>query len=329
MTHVHLIALGGTIASHAEAGKGVTPKLGAAEILESAAGFIGDFTVSTAQLAQTASPNLDLAQVVAVGRHAAREISAGAAGVVVTQGTDCIEETSFVLDITNPTDRPVVVTGAMRNPTLAGPDGPANVSHAVRAAAAPCLKGLGAVVVFNEELHDPWMVRKTHTANPATFSSGPSAGPIGWITENRVRLVHRPEPAPRIALEPGVSIPPVAFLSLTLGDDLRLIRHVEEAGYRALVLDAFGGGHVPEALRPTVQQLAKRMPVVFGSRTGAGETLSRTYDFPGSEMDLLALGCISSGVLTSRKARIVLSLLMAALPADPLRRWDEFANRYG
>lgn len=120
----------------------------------------------------------------------------------------------------------------------------------------------------------------------------------------------------------------MAFLSLTLGDDLRLLHHVEEAGYRALVLDAFGGGHIPQSLRAAVQKLAQRMPVVFASRTGAGETLSRTYSFPGSEMDLLALGCISSGTLTGRKARIALSLLLAASPQDPLQRWDEFANRY-
>lgn len=330
MTRVHLIALGGTIASHTERSKqGVAPTLNAKDILGTATRFIDDVSVSTAQLAQTASPSLDLSTIVDAGRHAACEIRTGAAGVVVTQGTDCIEETSFLLDISNPTDRPIVVTGAMRNPTEAGPDGAANVAHAVHVAAAARLQGLGAVVVFNDEIHDPWLVRKTHTSNPATFSSAPSAGPIGWISEGRVRLVHRPDPAPRIKLPVGVTIPPVAFLSLTLGDDLRLLHHIEEVGYRALVLDAFGGGHIAESQRVAVGKLAQRMPVVFASRTGAGETLSHTYGFPGSEMDLLKLGCISSGVLTSRKARIVLSLLLAASPQTPLHRWNEFANRYG
>jgi len=329
MTHVHLIALGGTIASDMKRhGEGVTPTRGAGEILGDAAQFIGDISVSTSQLAQTASSNVDFALILNASRQAAQEILAGAAGVVLTQGTDSIEETSFLLDITNQTDRPVVVTGAMRNPTLAGPDGPANVAHAVLVAATPQMQGQGAVVVFNEEIHDPWMVRKTHTSNPAAFSSAPGAGPIGWICEDRVRLVHRPEPAPRIRLLPSDAIPPVAFLSLTLGDDLRLLNHVEEVGYRALVLDAFGGGHIPENIRPALQKLAQKIPVIFSSRTGAGEVLSRTYSFLGSEIDLLSLGCVSSGVLTSRKARIALSLLLAESPENPLGRWHEFANRY-
>ena len=330
MTHVHLVALGGTIASDIkQPGQGVVPIRGAGEILSSAARFVGDITVSTAQMAQTASPNIDFALILDVSRHATREILAGATGVVVTQGTDCIEESSFILDITNQTDRPIVVTGAMRNPALAGPDGPANVAHAVHVAASSRLQGQGAVVVFNEEIHDPWMVRKSHTSNPAAFSSAPGSGPIGWISEDRVRLVHRPEPAPRISIAPGVTIPPVAFMSLTLGDDLRLLSQVEEVGYRALVLDAFGGGHIPEHMRAVVSKLAQKMPVIFASRTGAGEVLSRTYSFPGSEMDLLSLGCVSSGILTSRKARIVVSLLLAASPSNPLGRWQEFANRFG
>ncbi|MEJ7138943.1 asparaginase [Amphibiibacter pelophylacis] len=326
----HLAALGGTIASGAKnsAAAGVVPSVGAGAILEAVRPFLGDLQVSTAQLAQTASTNLDIPMLLQVRDHAVRQIESGEAGVVITQGTDCIEESSFVFDLVNPTARPIVVTGAMRNPTLAGADGPANVLSALQVAVSPGLAGQGAVVVFNEEIHDPWLVRKTHTSNPATFSSGPSAGPIGWISEGRVRLVHPPRPAPRIDIACDTPIPPVAYLSLTLGDDLRLLRHIHAAGYRGLVLDAFGGGHIAASMREAVAELAATMPVIYASRTGAGEILSQTYGFPGSETDLQTLGCVSAGVLSSRKARLVLSLLLAVSPENPLQRWGEFANRY-
>jgi L-asparaginase len=233
-------------------------------------------------------------------------------GVVVTQGTDTIEETAFALDLLVRRRRPVVVTGAMRNPTLAGPDGPANLLAAVQVAAAPRAVGLGAMVVLNDEIHAARFVRKSHTANPATFRS-PTAGPLGWVVEGHPRIALRPAALDLDLIPPpgAGDLPAVALLTCALGDDLRLVGELERLGYAGLVLEAFGGGHVPGRVVPALAELARRMPVVLASRTRGGELLRETYGFPGSERDLLSRGLIPAGFLDGPKARILLSLLLA------------------
>jgi L-asparaginase len=242
----------------------------------------------------------------------------------VTQGTDTIEETSFALDVLVRHPRPVVVTGAMRNPTLPGADGPANLLAAVQVAASACAVDLGCVVVMNDEIHAARFVRKTHTSSSSTFVST-TAGPVGWVTEGRVRAPLQPSTLPPIAAvtEP---VPPVALLAVTLGDDSRVVDQLETLGYSGLVLEALGGGHVPAKMVPSLERLANRMPVVLASRAGGGEVLRETYGFPGSERDLIARGLVPSGALDGRKARILLSLLLAG-GADRATVTSAFSHR--
>jgi L-asparaginase len=158
--------------------------------------------------------------------------------VVVTQGTDTIEETAFALDLLVDGPGPVVVTGAMRNPTLAGPDGPANLLAAVQVAAAP--QGAGVLVVANDEIHAARFVRKTVTTSPATFRST-SASPVGWVVEGRCRMEFRVPPLDTAGLSTVDEVPPVALLTAMLGDDARLVAEVEQLGYGGLVIEGFGG----------------------------------------------------------------------------------------
>lgn len=309
---VTVFSLGGTIASTKSpaGGGGVTPQLGAAELIAAVPQLDEVAELRAEAFRQTSSGDLTLADIVALAGAIEKERASGADGAVVTQGTDTIEETSFALDLLLSPGKPVVVTGAMRNPTLAGADGPANLLSAVQVASSADAEGLGVLAVLNDEVHLARFVRKTHTSSPSTFRSM-TAGPVGWVTEGRPRVALRPAWRMRTPLAPDGDLPAVALTTMCLGYDGRFIENIESLGYQGLVIEAFGGGHVPAHLVRVLERLAARIPVVLASRTGSGELLQETYGFPGSERDLLGRGLIASGFLDGLKARILLSLLLA------------------
>lgn len=313
LPQVSVFSLGGTIASTGDpgaAGGGVTPQLGAQDLVAAVPLLSECATLETVTFRQKPSGDLTFEDLVALAEEIDHRFRSGATGVVVTQGTDSIEETSFALSLLVGGPRPVVVTGAMRNPTLPGADGPANLLAAVQVAASPAAQGLGTVVVFNDQIHSSRFVRKTHTSSPATFAS-PTVGPLGWVVEGRIRVAFRPAGEPLRISPRSAALPSVALLRTCLGDDARMVEQVESLGYAGLVVEAFGGGHVPAGMVPALEALASRVPVVLASRTGSGEVLSETYGFPGSERDLLARGLIHAGALDGLKARVLMTLLLA------------------
>jgi L-asparaginase len=157
----------------------------------------------------------DLIALTAAAGHADDD---GAVGVVVTQGTGTIEETAFALDLLWHSEAPLVVTGAMRNPTLAGADGPANLLAAIRVAAALSTRDMGCLVVLHDEIHAARWVRKTHSTSPGAFRS-PDTGPVGLMVEGSPRILVRPIRY-SVALEP---LQPArvrtAVIPVVLGDD--------------------------------------------------------------------------------------------------------------
>lgn len=305
---VSVLSLGGTISSVNTGGPGVRPSLTGEALVEAVPGLSEVAEVSAASVRQVPGWQLTVEDLIEVSEEATRAIDEGATGVVVTQGTDSIEETAFALDLLIDRDAPVVVTGAMRNPTLPGADGPANLLAAVTVAADGAACGLGALVVMNDEVHAARFVRKTHTQGPAAFRS-PLAGPLGWISEGRASIAARPMGRRRVRLRGG-GAEDVALLATFPGDDGRLVGAVGERGYSGLVVEALGGGHVPPPMVEPLAALAERMPVVLASRTGSGEVLRGTYDPPGSEMDLARRGLIPAGMLDGPKARLFLALLL-------------------
>jgi L-asparaginase len=324
LAKVTVFSLGGTIASTNASGGGVTPRLGARELVAAVPELSRTADLEAVAFRQSSSGDLTLADLAELANEITKRFDSGTAGAVVTQGTDTIEETSFALELLVGAPGPVVVTGAMRNPTLPGADGPANLLAAVQVAASPAARGLGALVVLNDEIHAARFVRKSHTSSPSTFRSV-TAGPLGWIVEGRPRIGLRTAPLARVF--PEGPVPPVALVKLCLGDDDRLLARIDALGYAGLVVEAFGGGHVPARTVETLTRLAGRMPVVLASRTGGGELLRETYAFPGAERDLLDRGLVPAGFLDGPKARILLSLLLAdGADAERVRRSFEDAQ---
>ncbi len=307
---VTVLSLGGTISSTGSQGKGVAPTLTGEALVTDVPQIAEVADVSAISFRQVASGELTVQDLVELSREIERSADQGSDGVVVTQGTDTIEETAFVLDLLVDREIPVVVTGAMRNPTLPGADGPANLLTAVQVAASQVARGIGTLVVFNDGIHVARFVRKTHTSNPATFSSDP-LGPVGWISEGNPRVVLRPGAGHKIRLsEESREEGRVALLTMSLGDDGKLLEAIQQNGYNGLVIEAMGGGHVPSVMVDTLAEISGNMAVVLASRTGTGEILRSTYGFPGSEMDLIQKGLIPAGYLDGLKSRLLLTLLL-------------------
>ncbi len=307
---IAVFALGGTIAMAQESpGKGAVPTRGIEDLLATAPGLAERCELIPRQFRQLPGSELTIGDIIDLATEIEAGFAAGAAGAVVTQGTDTIEETAFTLDCLLPGDKPVVVTGAMRHSGLPGPDGPANIVNAVSLASFPEARGCGVLVALNDDIHAARYVRKSHTSKPDAFSS-PTTGPVGCISEGFVHMFTRPARTASLNGSFSEKDKHVGLITASLGDDGRLLEYVGEAGFDGLVVEALGGGHLPKAMAEHLERLAKDMPVVLASRAGAGVTLRNTYGFPGSEMDLLRRGMIWSGRLDGPKSRIALTLML-------------------
>lgn len=329
-------SLGGTITMTTGAeGSGVTPTLGADDLVAAVPDLERVAALEATTLASLPGSSLSFAELFAALRWAEGAVARGASGVVLIQGTDTLEETAYLLDLHWRHAEPLVVTGAMRAPGAAGADGPANLLASVRVAASPLGRSLGVVVVMNDEVHAAARVRKAHASKLAAFTS-PDFGPIGMLVEERLVLGERPRRWPAFqAPAPGAD-PGIAMIDACLGDDGALLRLARSGGFTGAVVSAFGAGHVSFGLAEAIGEVvdgggdapAAAMAVVFASRTGAGTTLGDTYAFNGSERDLIKRGAVPAGWLDPYKARVLLWALLAAR-ASPERIRDEFTRRGG
>jgi L-asparaginase len=299
-----VLSLGGTITMVPDSSGGIAPKLGAAELVASVPALAEVAEIEAHSPFRLPSPSLTPANLVEVARRIEEGFASGFDGAVVIQGTDTIEESAFILDLLVGGNKPVVVTGAMRGADAPGADGPANLLAAAVVAASPEARGLGTVAVLNYDIHAARFVQKSHTALPSAFSS-PLMGPLGVVVEGRPRFYARVSRAPGLAAAHG---PPaaVALVKWAMGDDGRLLSAIPGLGYAGLVVEGMGAGHVPADAAPMLGDLAAKIPVVLATRAMTGPVFTRTYGYPGSEIDLLGRNLIPAGYLSGLKARLLL-----------------------
>ncbi|MHA6627103.1 asparaginase [Pseudonocardia sichuanensis] len=314
---IGLLAAGGTI-SVVPSTSGAREHSGADALAPTASALPDGIDVHPRDVLRRSSRAMGLDDLWTLAEAVRAEIAAGRDGVVVTHGTDTLEETAYALGLLVETTAPVVVTGAMRAPHLAGPDGPANVRAALVAAAQPALAAYGPVVVFADEVHVARLVTKAHSTRVAAFAS-PAAGPVGSVVEDRLELLLGPPPVPDRLPRTAAPARRIAIVPAATGVDGALVDAVA-AELDGVVVAALGGGHVSPALGESLVRIAgSGRPVVVTSRCPDGALLSRTYGGAGSEIELREAGLHFAPYLTPPKARLRLAFgLSAAIPADEL-----------
>lgn len=307
-------AMGGTIAmTPAAPNEPVRPGLDAHALVSAVPGLSDLVELRIENICNIPSPSITVAEVLQALNFARSSVAAGAAGVMLTHGTDNLEETAYLLDLLWDDDAPIVVTGAMRSALTPGADGPANLLAAALTASSSDARGLGVLTCLNDTVHLASRVTKTSSMGMESFDS-PGYGPVGRVVEGAFRRHWSPDAARPAALPTPAAGPiDVALLETAFGEDGRLIAAVHEAGYRGIVVAGSGVGHMSASAADAVSAaIADGVTVVVGSRTSSGGTATAIYGYPGSEADLIARGAIMAGELTPRKARLLLHVLLEA-----------------
>lgn len=310
MARLLILSLGGTITMVRDESGGISPSLGAEELVQSIPQLGEVAELDARSLHRLPSPSIKLEHIVEVAGVIERSFrDEGFDGAVVIQGTDTIEESAFLLDLLVGGEKPVVVTGAMRGAEAPGADGPANLLAAARLAVSAEARGVGTLVVLNYDIHAARFVQKSHTALPSAFTS-PLVGALGVVAEGRPRLYAKVERTRVYPVADGDPAP-IALLKIAMGFDARILRALPDTlGYAGLVIEGMGAGHVPADVAPVFGEVAEKIPVVLASRSMTGPVFTSTYGYPGAEIDLIGRGLIPAGYLSGLKARLLLGLAL-------------------
>lgn len=245
-------------------------------------------------------------------------------GVVITHGTDTLEETAFFLDMTIGNLVPIVMTGAMRSINELGSDGLYNFQSAIRVAACQGIKNKGVVVVMNDEIHSARYVTKTHTTNVATFRT-PTLGPLGLVTKTDVMFMQELVDIHRYDIESVSGIVPILKAYAGMGSKIfELVMNDEVTGgqINGLVVEALGAGNMPPKTLPGLKKAVNEgIPVILVSRCFNG-VAEPVYSYEGGGVHLEEMGIIFCRGINSQKARIKLLIaLNAGLKEDELKHF--------
>lgn len=311
MVSILHIATGGTIAATQGADGSVVPTL-SGDSLFAGLTFPAHIKVTTLGFAAKGSNLLTLPMIHDLAKVIARELPHHD-GVVITHGTDTMEETAFALEILLSPEKPVVLTGAQRNAEARDADGPRNLADAVIAAADPQMHGIGVVVLFEGDIHAARRVRKVHASRTDAFRSG-DFGKLGAVDEGRLSLTARPARLPAL----GLAHAPVevAFVASAMGLGPELLDFIATTKAHGVVVQGMGRGNFPEGWGASVGRLVDLgKPVVITSRCTEGH-VAPIYGDEGGGTQMAEMGALFGGDLNSFKMRVLLSFLLPQEPED-------------
>lgn len=306
---ITVISTGGTI-SMMDKGAGAVPTLQGRDLLKNVPADLKEVEIQVEHFSAIPSSFMTLEQLWNLQKTVSDRLDRlYVRGVVVTCGTDTMEEIAYLLDYTIPVDKGVVVTGAMRSATDEGYEGRHNLWSAIRVALQPEADKRGAMIVMNDEIHAARYVMKTMSHSTATFQS-PGWGPMGRLFGTKITWGWqlKRDKLPVRAINPDVHL-----ITLTVGASETLLRHLIDKQVRGIVIEAFGGARVPPWWCPLIQEaVQKGIYVVIASRTISGYTHD-TYGYTGAYRDLEKMGVIFAEGLSGRKARIRLMCALGAM----------------
>lgn len=310
---IGILFTGGTISMKLDPALGAAvPAFGAADILAEVSGIETIAEIEVEDFSRLPGPHVTPEQMWRLARRAAAWLDRpDIDGLVITHGTDTIEETAFLLDVLLLSDKPVVLVGAMRTVSDAGWDGPANLLSAVRVAASPDARGQGVLVVMDDHILPAREVRKVHTESSGSFAT-PEFGPLGQVDAGVVRFRRRAlaktewrAADAETGLRVGRLETRVGMVQAYTGMDDGPIRCFMDGRSVGLAVIAFGRGNVPPAIMPAlVQAVREGLLVTVSSRCIAGRVSPR-YGYDGGGLQLQRIGALLAGDLSGAKARLL------------------------
>lgn len=305
---VTIYATGGTIAGKAGSSTATTGYtagvLGVQDLISAVPSIAEVASVEGEQIANTASGNIDQTILLKLSKSINKRLTAaGIQGIVITHGTDTLEETAFFLDLTVNSHKPVVVVGAMRPATAISADGSMNLLEAVTLAASKEAEHRGTMVLLNDRIGSAFYTTKTNTTSLDTFKA-PEQGYLGAFYGDKPYFFYQPaapEHKPRFDVSQKTELAKVDIIYSYQDVDSGLLNAAVAQGAKGIIIAGMGNGSTPARMKEDIKKLMdKGIPVIISSRTGNGFVTEKTKD-----------SAIGSGIYNPQKARILLSLALS------------------
>lgn len=323
MKKIVVIFNGGTISMKVDPKiKAAVPSLTGEEIMHMVTGIEKHADVISYNFSSFPSPHMTLEKMMELRSFTMNIINEEKPqGIVITHGTDTLEETAFLFDLTIDTEIPIVFTGAMRSGSELGYDGPSNLAQSIVTATSEKSRKRGVLICLNGELNAAQEVTKTNSLSLNAFRT-PSFGPLGIVDNNRV-IYYRSNDVRQVHDIEKLNTQ-VDLLKTVAGMDSSMLRFLVDKGAKGIVIEAFGRGNVPPLMVEGIRYaLSKKVHVVIVSRCYEGRVYG-SYGYEGGGKHLRNMGVIFGDSLPGQKARIKLMVALSIYEnPDDVREWFE------